>query len=234
MSNIQALEKIRADGRNRLHPPLTNPSWLVLRKRREIFTRWLQQLKNPNLIVLDVGGRVQPYRPLVASRASRYIAVDLLVTPLVDIVGNAAQLPLQSASIDLVLCTQMLEYAPDPRQVIAEIHRVLKPSGLLLLSAPAVYPQDSEQEYWRFLPCALRELLVPFSMIELVAEGNSLSGFLRTINVCMVSFAPFTWLRKLLCFTAVPLLNLLGAFSEILKVTGDTSFTTNFSVLARK
>jgi SAM-dependent methyltransferase len=234
MSATKALKQIQKDGRKRLYPSLTDPSWLVLRKRREVFTRWLGHLDHTNATVLDVGGRIQPYRPLINGQPSRYVAVDLLLTPLVDIVGNAAQLPLRTACCDFVLCTQMLEYAPDPRQVIVEIHRVLKPGGFLLLSAPAVYPQDSERDYWRFLPGAFRELLMDFSSIDLAAEGTSVSGFIRMINVCMVSFTTVTAFRGLLCFTVIPVLNLLGAVLEMLKVTTDSSFSGNFSVLAQK
>jgi SAM-dependent methyltransferase len=234
MSDTAESGKIHDEGRRRLRPSLTDPSWLVLRKRREVFTQWLARLNHTNALVLDVGGRIQPYRSLINGRLSRYIAIDLRLTPLVDIAGNAAQLPLRNDCFDLVLCTQMLEYAPDPRQVIAEIHRVLKPGGFLLLSAPAVHPQDSDRDAWRFLPGALRELLLEFSAVDLAPEGSSVTGFIRTINVCLVSFTPLAAFRGLLRFTIVPMLNLLGALFEMLRLTANTSFTANFSVLARK
>ena len=234
MSDTAEIQQSQEEGRRRLRPSLTDPSWLVLSKRREIFTQWLGRFDHSNAIVLDVGGRIQPYRSLINDRLSRYIAVDLRLTPLVDIVGNAAQLPFRSDCFDLVFCTQMLEYAPDPRQAIAEVHRVLKPGGFLLLSVPAVHPQDSERDAWRFLPAALRELLKEFSEVDLAPEGSSVTGLIRTINVCLVSFTTAVALQSLLRFTVVPMLNLLGALSEMLKLTANTSFTANFSVLARK
>jgi SAM-dependent methyltransferase len=204
MSDIAEIEQVREEGRSRLYPSLTDPSWLVLRKRREVFTQWLGRLNHTNAVVLDVGGRIQPYRSLINGRLSRYIAVDLRLTPLVDIAGNAAQLPIRNDCFDLVFCTQMLEYPPEPRHVIAEIHRVLKPGGFLLLSAPAVHPQDSDQDSWRFLPGALHELLKEFSPVDLVPEGGSVTGFIRTINLCLVSFAPVAAFRGLFRFTIVP------------------------------
>jgi len=234
MSSTADIRQIQEEGRSRLYPSLTDPSWLVLRNRREVFTQWLGRLNHTNALVLDVGGRIQPYRSLINGRPSRYIAVDLRLTPLVDIAGDAAQLPFRSDCFDLVFCTQMLEYAPEPRQVIAEIHRVLKPGGFLLLSAPAVYPQDSDRDAWRFLPAALRELLKEFSAVDLAPEGSSVTGFIRTINVCVVSFTTVAAFRGLFRFTIVPMLNLLGALVETLKLTSNTSFTANFSVYARK
>jgi len=234
MSSTADIGQIQEEGRSRLYPSLTDPSWLVLRTRREVFTKWLGRLNHANAIVLDVGGRIQPYRALINGRPSLYVALDLRLTPLVDIAGDAAQLPLRNDYFDLILCTQMLEYAPDPRQVIGEIYRVLKPGGFLLLSAPAVHPQDSERDSWRFLPGALRELLANFSAVDLAPEGTSVTGFIRTINVCVVSFTTVAAFRGLFRFTIVPMLNLLGALFETLKLTSNTSFTANFSVCARK
>ena len=234
MSDTAESGKIHHEGRRRLRPSLTDPSWLILRKRREIFTHWLGRLNHTNALVLDVGGRIQPYRALINGQPSLYVAVDIRLTPLVDIAGNAAELPLRNDCFDLVFCTQMLEYATEPRQVIAEIHRVLKPGGFLLLSAPAVHPQDSDRDAWRFLPAALRELLKEFSAIDLSPEGTSLTGFIRTINVCVVSFTTVAAFRGLFRFTIIPMLNLLGALFETLKLTSNTSFTANFSVCARK
>ena len=117
MKNAKTREQALRDGRARLYPSLTDPSWLVLRRRREIFDKWLVRLKPGELDVLDVGGRLQPYRPLLEGRLRRYIAIDPQCTPLVDIVGRGEQLPLRGGQFDLVICTQVLEYAPDPEKL---------------------------------------------------------------------------------------------------------------------
>ena len=118
----------------------------------------------------------------------RYVAVDLRQTPLVNVVGRGEQIPFAEAQFDLVICTQVLEYIPEPAAVIAEIYRVLKPGGVLLLSVPAVSPRDADEDCWRFLPGALRQLLAAFSHSEVVPEGGSVVGFFRAINVCLNIF----------------------------------------------
>src|ERR1700720_595590 len=211
MPQSETLEQVQSAGRERLYPSITNPNWLVLRKRRELFIAWLKNVPARNLSVLDVGGRIQPYRILLEESCARYVAMDLRLTPVVDVVGRAEQLPFGSQQFDMVLCTQVLEYVPDPRVVIAEIHRALKAGGFLLLSVPSVFPRDSESEYWRFLPCALKHLLSAFSIVDVVPEGNSLTGFIRTTNVCLVSFIKPRFFGTLLRFSVVPVLNMLGA-----------------------
>jgi SAM-dependent methyltransferase len=234
MSHNETLEEVRKVGRERLYPSLTNPNWLVLRIRRELFRHWLEGLAGGDFSVLDVGGRIQPYRILLGKRCAQYVSVDVLVTPLVDVVGLAQQLPLAEEKFDLVFCTQVLEYLPEPRLAVNEIHRTLKKGGFLLLSVPAVFPRDSELEYWRFLPGALKHLLSDFSRVGIAPEGNSLTGFIRTTNVCLVSFARPAILRRLIGCSVVPVLNLLGAFLQLVIRSNGDRFTANFSVLAQK
>lgn len=48
--------------------------------------------------------------------------------------ADAARLPLAAASMDLVFSSLMLQWCPDPLQVLQEIHRVLKPGGQACLA----------------------------------------------------------------------------------------------------
>ena len=231
---METLDTVNREGRERLNPSLTNPSWLVLRRRREIFRKWLARVDGHDLDVLDVGGRIQPYRPLLEGRVRRYVAVDVRQTPLVSVVGRGEQTPFAEAQFDMVICTQVLEYIPEPAAVIAEIHRVLKPGGFLLLSVPAVFPRDSDNDRWRFLPGSLRYLLRSFCEVEVVAEGSAVAGLFRTVNVCLVVFARPALVRTLLRFTLVPLLNITAVSLESLSGSSSDQLAANFSAFARK
>jgi SAM-dependent methyltransferase len=234
MNNPPTLDEVNRQGRDRLFPSLTNPNWLVLRARRRIFDRWLAQLPAGELDVLDIGGRIQPYRALIANRLRRYLAVDLRVTPLVNVVARAEQLPLGDARFDLVICTQVLEYVAQPSSVFGEIHRVLRPGGALLLSVPSACPMDAEEECWRFLPAGLRFLLADFTRVEIVAEGGSVAGLFRTVNTCLDIFVRYPAARYVYRHSVAPLLNLLGALLEKMSGLRNQQFTVNYSVLAEK
>jgi SAM-dependent methyltransferase len=231
---METLEGVNREGRGRLYPSLTNPSWLVLQRRREIFRAWLSRLEVRELDVLDVGGRIQPYRPLLEGRLRRYVAVDVRPTPLVNLVARGEQIPLASGQFDLAICTQVLQYVPDPSAVIIEIHRLLKPGGCLLLSAPASYLQDGGEERWRFLPAALRQLLSGFSQCEIVPEGGSIVGFFRTINICVDVFVRYPTLRSIFRWTLCPLVNLSGEVLERIAGSDNHQFTPNYSAWAQK
>ena len=206
----------------------------MLAKRREILCAWLKRLPPRELRVLDVGGRIQPYRPLLNGRPNRYVALDMKYTPVVDVVGQGEAMPFAGDKFDFVICTQMLEYAPDPNRVIEEIYRVLKPGGCLFLSVPSVYPRETDNVCWRFMPQALRTLLCRFHQTEIVPEGSSISGFFRTICACLVLFARPVALRELLRFTLVPVLNLTAVSLEWMLPSFNDRFAANFSVWAQK
>jgi len=233
ISGRETLQEVRSAGHKRLHPSLRNPNWLVLRARRQIFERWIARIPGQNLNVLDVGGRIQPYRELLADRAN-YVAVDLRSTPLLNAVANAEQLPFATDTFDMAVCAQMLEYAPEPSRVIAEIHRVLKPGAALLLSVPSLALRDAEEDRWRFWPAAIRDLLANFSEIEIVPEGRSIAGFFRTINAGLHSLAPSRLLRAGLSCTVVPALNLAGLALQSMVRRENDAFAVNYSVFARK
>jgi len=231
---METLESVNREGRNRLHPSLTNPSWLVLRRRREIFEDGISRREFQNLRVLDVGGRIQPYRPLLQGRISRYLAVDIRRTPLVNVVGRAEQIPFGGEMFDLVICTQMLEYVSEPAAVIAEIYRVLRPGGWLFVSVPSLAVRDAEEDCWRFLPAALRGLLRSFRDVEVVPEGGSVAGLFRTINSGLNVLVRYSILRTIFQWTLCPLSNLSGALLDRVAPGKNDQFTTNYSVWAKK
>lgn len=51
-------------------------------------------------------------------------------------VGDATALPWADASMDVTLCLGVLEYVPEPQQVLVELCRVLRPGGRLIVSFP--------------------------------------------------------------------------------------------------
>ena len=227
------LEQVQRSSRARLHPSLRDPNWLILRRRRQIFEAGLDRLQGSALCVLDIGGRLQPYRPLLGARAKSYVAVDLRITPLVNVGAAAEALPFRDEQFDFVICTQVFEYLPDPRLAVAEIKRVLRKGGVLFLSAPSVFLGDNDREYWRFLPESWRHLLREFETVEVIPEGNSLTGFFRTCNVFLLLFFRPRILAPLWRWTAVPFLNVTGYLLET--VSGESEdFVANYSVWARK
>lgn len=86
-------------------------------------------LRYTRYLLVDVARQQHAARP--GSRPEDYPPL-----PFVVLRGNAQRLPFPDASFDRVLCSEVLEHVPDPRQAAAELVRVLRPGGLLAVSVP--------------------------------------------------------------------------------------------------
>ena len=56
--------------------------------------------------------------------------------PLADVRAQLPSLPFEDASFDRILCSYVLEGAPDDAQAMRELRRVLAPDGLAVVQAP--------------------------------------------------------------------------------------------------
>jgi len=156
--------------RARLYPSIFAANYLVLSNRRARMQEFFGRHENVGK-VLDVGGQYCPYYPLFRDKCVSYASMDVVDTPIVDIVCNAEEMPLEDCSYDLVLCTQVLEHCTNPQRIVDECHRVLKPGGTLLVTVPSAFPQHGyPADNWRFMPDGLRHLLRAFSTVQVLGE----------------------------------------------------------------
>jgi len=92
--------------------------------------------------VLDLGCGPGFYTRALRARGAEVVPVDndageLELTgdpPEGFVLADATALPFAGASVDGVLCSNMLEHTPDPEAVVAEIARVLRPGGWAYVS----------------------------------------------------------------------------------------------------
>jgi SAM-dependent methyltransferase len=227
--NIDGFIKL---GSERLNPSLKDPDYLVLKQRKRLFSGWLNELKADRLRVLDVGGRIQPYRKLVEHRIDTYFAIDPILEGLVDVVAVGEHLPFPDDSFDLVICSQVLSYVRDPFQVINEMQRVLMPGGTLIVSVPSFFPRHHD-ERWRILPEGMRTLLSGFSVVEVAPEGYSIAGIFRTANVAMNNLFSNHIAQRILRMMVIPVFNVAGFLLDRLSF-GNDQFTANICARARK
>ena len=65
----------------------------------------------------------------------------------VDLVADAQALPLADASVELAVSFHVLEHVPDDARALAELARVLSPTGRLLLCAPMNFAASVTREF---------------------------------------------------------------------------------------
>ncbi len=88
--------------------------------------------------VLVVGGATlgEGMQEIGNDPAIHLVQADIAVGPRTDVICDAHALPFADAVFDGVVCQAVLEHVADPPQVVSEIHRVLKPQGLVYSEIP--------------------------------------------------------------------------------------------------
>lgn len=67
---------------------------------------------------------------------------------------------LSSNSFDVVICNQIYEHVPDPKQLISEICRVLKPGGYAYFAGPNLLFPVETHRFWPFIHWLPRKMAV--------------------------------------------------------------------------
>jgi len=81
--------------------------------------------------------------PLLLQYESRMTLPD----PQLSLAGLGESLPLASSSVDLAICFNALDHMQDPGAALAEIRRVLRPGGTLLLMIHS-FPKWARPFFW--------------------------------------------------------------------------------------
>ena len=94
----------------------------------------------------------------------KYYGADMREGLGVDRVLNLHDIDLPPESVGTILCLDTLEHVEHPHRAMEQIHRVLKPDGIAVISSVMYFPiHDHPYDYWRFTPEAFRSILKPFA-----------------------------------------------------------------------
>ena len=157
------------------------------------FFNRVNSLLEPSFVILDVGcGRGSysedpiPHRKslrILKGKVSKVIGIDVdqsaQENPFLDefrlIQGDSW--PIESNSINLILCDNVLEHIANPGQLFLEIHRVLKNGGYLCLKTP---------NRWSYI--AIAATLIPnkyhAKVVSFVQDGRKEEDVFPTVYKC--------------------------------------------------
>jgi SAM-dependent methyltransferase len=129
--------------------------------------------------VLEVGSylvegqeHIANLRTLLAGRA--FTGMDMRPGPGVDQVANVEALPFADDSFSTIFALNTFEHVERFWLGIAELKRVLRPDGLLVVSMPFHFRiHDYPYDYWRFTPQALRSLLSDLPNLIIGGHGSA-------------------------------------------------------------
>ncbi len=197
--------------------------------------------------VLDAGAGICRYRPLF--RHCDYVAQDFCAVreknwgyEQVDIASDVCAIPLPDASVDAVLCTEVLEHVPDPAGAVAEFSRLLKPGGRLWLTAPlgSGLHQQPYHFYGGFTPHWYRRFLPMhgFDVVSIEPNGGFFALYgqeTARMHAILFDRAGSRWRRALrwpVAALAFPLLRVAAPllFNALDGLDGTRDFTAGYFV----
>jgi SAM-dependent methyltransferase len=224
-----------------------DPTWLGLFINPFFFARrGLMRELRPLLAqldgeVLDVGCGRKPYRPFVP--ASRYVGLDI-DSPVTrslaaaDVFYDGRHFPFPNATFDAALCSQVFEHVFWPVDFLAEIHRVLRPGGRLVLTVPFAW--DEHEQPWdfaRYSSFGIRAVLenAGFEVLEQRKSVADLRALVQLFSgwIFKVTRSRSRVLRLLAQLTMIAPVNLAGVVVAAV-LPGNEDFYLDNVVVARR
>lgn len=171
----------------------------MLRTRRPALNPWLEHrlwAHGAGGVVLDLGCGRGYWLEQMAGAGLRVVGLEpdaaraaVAATHAPVAAGDGSRLPIGTATVDLVWCIHVLHHLPDPVAALAEIARVLRPGGTLVLAETVddnplvrlgrrVHPEfDGVAVQARFTAAALVDLLGRAGLEVVDRRQHSLVSF---------------------------------------------------------
>jgi len=169
-------------------------------KNKELIANFLDLLPEKNIDkILEIGIGTGAVAEIVAKNIGPLIGIDIsdkmiskISNPKITaLVGDAHNLEFKDKEFDLIYMRNVIHYIKDPKQVMSEVFRCLKPSGHFLFSQ-VIPPDDSVSKEYDWL--IGREIHYP-TKIEIIDFMNSLK-IVKKINYILKSQSINNWINN--------------------------------------
>lgn len=155
------LNKVRSFISLLKYTPL-HPQWHTLRHDKSLLEQICGLCTSGS--VLDIGCGDQAAR-MKLNPGCRYIGLDYYETAKYwygtrpQVYGDAHSLPFKDETVDTILLLDVLEHLETAEQCLAEVSRVLRSQGSVVIQVPFIYPlHDRPRDFQRWSTYGLRSL----------------------------------------------------------------------------
>lgn len=185
--------------------------------------------------ILDAGAGYGAWTPIL-KKYGDVVSVDLSRQGRPDVAADLKNLPFAADAFDAAFCSQVLEHEREPAALFAELHRVLKAGGALVVTAPHMSRlHDAPQDYFRFTARGLQFLAeeAGFATETLGPCGGLLSFLGHNLNVLgLALMAPVPLIGRIAVAAAKLTAPLWPALDRAVDSKG--LFALNWMLVARK
>jgi SAM-dependent methyltransferase len=148
--------------------------------------------------VLIVGGRTggRGIDVILESPSLDLVESDVAFGPRTALISDAHDIPFADETFDAVIAQAVLEHVADPYRCVEEIHRVLKPKGLVYSEVPFIQQVHGGRfDFTRFTHLGHRRLFRRFEEIASGSVGGPGMALAWSYQYFLLSFARSRWLR---------------------------------------
>lgn len=144
-------------------------NWLVMKAANDKVRLRLPQLAGT---VLDLGCGTRPFEHDILQFADEYVGVDwgnTLHGLQADIAADLnGPLPVASASVDHVVCFEVMEHLREPQVMLEEAYRVLRGGGGMTVSVPFQWwIHEAPWDYYRYTCFGLQYLFEKAGFVDI-------------------------------------------------------------------
>jgi hypothetical protein len=172
-------------------------------KGRENYQRLLQEILQltPPQRGLVLGGSIigAGMKPFLAQPSLELVETDISFGPRTMLICDAHDIPFVDESFDVVIVQAVLEHVVDPYRCVTEIHRVLKPHGLVYAETPFMQQvHGGRYDFTRFTHLGHRRLFNHFDEVDSGAVAGPGMALAWSYQYFLLSFVTSMVTRALI------------------------------------
>lgn len=178
--------------------PEIGRNWKAAENYRKFITLLQAKTARPTILIIGAGVIGKGF-DAVAAAAVDFVYSDIAITPLVQIVVDAHDIPFEDNTFDAVIAQAVLEHVADPAQCVAEIHRVLRPDGMIYAEIPFMQQvHGGGVDFTRFTHLGIRRLFRNFAEVDSGACCGPGMALAWSIQYFWLSFTVNSLIRSII------------------------------------
>ena len=199
--------------RNRFRRFVTGSNTVAVKNCATMMAELKSRVRRPKILIVGGGAIGCGVRQIYDDPDVEVTGVDVYGSCNTKLIADAHRLPFKAESFDGVWIQAVLEHVLEPWKVAEEIHRVLKPKGVVYADTPFMQQVHEEAyDFTRFTLSGHRWLFRKFEQIDAGTVGGAGTAFVWSIRylaralgapnkLATLVTLPFFWIRFLDHFT---------------------------------
>jgi len=199
--------------------------------RREIAE--LEREKTPcKVMSVGAGGHLGKLARTLRNGTVTEVDIDPTKNP--DIVLDICDMSeIPDASYDVIFVLEVLEHVASPDRAVAEMHRVLRPGGRIMISVPFVFEiHEAPHDYFRYTRFGLAHLCQDFAEVQITQRnGYIFASVVPVMRLIMSRYWTDVLMAWVFCFLVALFWPVLWVLDRCIR---SDALTTGYIVHARK